>query len=112
MKSFRLLGMMALPLAFWAIMASGAMAQDEWQYKGHESEEMGPATSSPEYEGEEMTPAVPGQEQWMEEEMAPSGSLPEEGSEEMTPAGSGSKEEKYEGSEFAPYRAPAESQPY
>jgi hypothetical protein len=112
MKSFQLLGMMALPLAFWAIMASGAMAEDEWLYREYDFEEMGPASSSPEYEGEEMTPAVPGQEQGMEEEMTPSGSLPEEGSEEMTPAGSGSKEEKYEGSEFAPYRAPAESQPY
>ena len=112
MKSVWLLGMLVLPLAFWSIMASGAMAEDEWLYKGHDSEEMGPASSSPEYGGEEMTPAVPGQDQRMEEEMAPSGSLPKEGTEEMTPAGSGSKEEKYEGSKFAPYRAPAESQPY
>ena len=112
MKSFWFLGMMALALAFWTIMASGAMAQDEWLYKGHESEEMGPASSTPEHHGEEMTPAVPGQDQWNDEEMTPAGSLPKEGSEEMTPAGSGSKEEKYEGSKNAPYRAPAESQPY
>ncbi|HXZ37842.1 MAG TPA: hypothetical protein VEL68_17600 [Thermodesulfobacteriota bacterium] len=111
MKKFWLLGMMALPLAFWALMASGAMAQDESLYKGHESEEMGPATSSHEYEGEEMTPAVPGQDQWNDEEMTPSGSLPKEGSEEMTPAGSGFKEEEYDSFRFAPYRIPANSQP-
>jgi hypothetical protein len=111
MKSFRLLGMMALPLAFWAIMASGAMAEDEWLYREYDFEEMGPASSLPEYQGEEMTPAVPGQEQWIEEEMAPSGSFSEEGSEEMTPAGSGSTKEEHEGLEFAPYRIPADSQP-
>jgi len=44
MKSLKFFGMMVLPLAFVAMMASGAVAEDEWLAGEYYYEEMGPAS--------------------------------------------------------------------
>ena len=113
MKNTMLGGALAFALALVMVLATAPMAgEGGWQSDQYRHEEMGPATSSPQTDTEEMAPAVPGQDQEMnKEEMTPSASQPQKG-EEMAPADSGSRHEEYKTPENAPYRAPAESQPY
>ena len=113
MKNTMLGGLVAVALGLVLVLATAPMAgEGRWLSGGNDYEEMGPATSSPQTDTEEMAPAVPGQDQEMnKEEMTPSASQPQK-EEEMAPADVGSRHEEYKTPENAPYRAPAESQPY
>jgi hypothetical protein len=111
MKNIMLGGAVAVAFALVMVLATAPMAgEGGWRTGEYGYEEMGPATSSPQTDTEEMAPAVP-DEGMNTEEMTPSASEPQK-EEEMAPADSGSRREESTTPKNAPYRAPAESQPY